>query len=137
MAQQPVKIDHGIILHDTPGILWPRIENPNSGYRLAITGCIRDTVTDAEDLALFMGNYLLSAYPQLLKKRYQLDKLPATEVQLLETIGQMRGCLRPGGVVDYEKAARLMLADLRSGATGKICLETPGLIESELSDITG
>jgi ribosome biogenesis GTPase A len=84
-----------------------------------------------------MGNYLLSAYPQLLKKRYQLDKLPATEVQLLETIGQMRGCLRPGGVVDYEKAARLMLADLRSGATGKICLETPGLIESELSDITG
>ena len=134
-AQQTIRISNDINLHDTPGVLWPKIENQNSGYRLAITSAIRDSVTDIVDIALFAGAYLLSAYPDLLLSRYLLDELPLSDIDLLEIIGKKRGCLGSGGRVDHEKAARVLLTDIRSGAMGGICLETPELIQSELNQL--
>lgn len=132
-SQQRIKISDNIILYDTPGILWPKIENPNSGYRLAVTGAIKDTVTDNEDMAWFAADYLLMNYPGVLKTRYSLTCLPDNANELLKIIGMQRGCLRSGGNVEYDKAAKLLLTDIRSGILGMISFETPKIIEAELA----
>lgn len=134
-SQQRIKIRDNIILYDTPGMLWPKILNDNSGYRLGITGAIKDTATDNEDMALFAADYLLIHYSELLKTRYQLTELPDSASELLEAIGRRRGCLRSGGRVEYDRAAKLFLTEIRSGALGAISLETPGIIESELAEL--
>jgi len=135
-SQQQIKISNNIILHDTPGLLWPKIENNNSGYRLAVTGAIKDTATDNEDMALFAAEYLLVYYPELLTARYQLPGLPNTATELLESIGRRRGCLKAGGQIEYDKASKLFLTDIRSGALGAISFETPEIIETELTELT-
>ena len=132
-SQQRIRISDNIMLHDTPGILWPKIENENSAYRLAITNAIRDAVTDVEDVALFAADYLLDSYPEYLRERYQLTGLPADANALLEMVARKRGCLRAGGQIAYDKAASVFLADIRSGKLGKISLETPAHVQSELT----
>ena len=134
-SQQQIKISNNIILHDTPGLLWPKIENPNSGYRLAVTGAIKDTATDNEDMALFAAEYLLVYYPGLLTARYQVANLPNTAEELLENIGRQRGCLRAGGRIDYDKTGKLLLTEIRSGALGTVSFETPEIIEAELAEL--
>lgn len=134
-TQQRIRIKDNIVLLDTPGMLWPKIENENSGYRLAITGAIKDTATDNEDMALFAADFLLLQYPTLLEKRYQLDGLPDTATELLEAIGRKRGCLRAGGHVEYDKVSKLFLTEIRSGALGAISFETPEIIETELAEL--
>ncbi len=129
--QQEIYLDNNIILSDTPGILWPRIENKNSGYRLAATGAIKDTAMEYEDVALYIIEYLLSAYADRLSTRYKYNDFPTTAEQALEEIGKRRGCLRAGGIVDTYKAADILLNDLRSGALGKLSFETPEIIETE------
>lgn len=129
--QQRINLGDGIVLSDTPGVLWPNIENPNSGYRLAATGAIKDTAMQNDDVAHFTAEFLLKAYPEAVKKRYQLDTLPDTEYELLEAIGKKRGCLRAGGVVDMDKVSKLLLTELRAGSLGRITLETPTMMEVE------
>ena len=131
-SQQRIRIGDNIMLHDTPGILWPKIDNPNSAYRLAITNAIRDAVTDKEDVALYAADYLLLHYPGQLRDRYGLSALPAEGVALLEEIARKRGCLRAGGQVAYDRAANIFLLDIRGGKLGKISLESPQQIEAEL-----
>jgi ribosome biogenesis GTPase A len=135
-AQQRIKIGDNIMLHDTPGLLWPKIENPHSGYRLAVTGAIKDTATDNEELALFAADYLLMAYPDTLKQRYQFNELPVDADELLEQIGRRRGCLRAGGRIEYDKVAKLFLTEIRSGKLGAISFETPRMIQNELKLLT-
>ncbi len=130
--QQRINLGDGIVLSDTPGVLWPNITNRNSGYRLAATGAIKDTAMQNDDVAHFTAEYLLSAYPQLLKTRYQLDILPETADELLDVIGKKRGCLRGGGHVDMDKVSKLLLTELRSGNLGGITLETPAMMELEM-----
>ncbi|MBV1920121.1 MAG: ribosome biogenesis GTPase YlqF [Pseudomonadales bacterium] len=130
-GQQRIKLDNGIVLFDTPGMLWPKVENPNSGYRLAASGAIKNTAMEYDDVAFYTAKYLLSAYPERLKERYELSTLPDTELELLETIGRQRGCLRGGGQVDLNKVSVLFLNELRAGALGPISLETPLLMEAE------
>ncbi len=130
-GQQRIKLDNGIVLFDTPGMLWPKVENPNSGYRLAASGAIKNTAMEYDDVAFYTAKYLLSAYPERLKERYELSTLPDTELELLETIGKQRGCLRGGGRVDLNKVSVLFLNELRAGALGPISLETPSLMEAE------
>ena len=130
-SQQRIKLDNGIVLFDTPGMLWPKVENPNSGYRLAASGAIKNTAMEYDDVAFYTAKYLLSAYPERLKERYELDTLPDTELEFLETIGKQRGCLRGGGQVDLNKVSVLFLNELRSGTLGPISLETPALMEAE------
>lgn len=129
--QQRIELGNGIILSDTPGILWPKFENANSGYRLAITGAVKNTAIEYEDIALYAADFLLQAYPELLRSRYKLKELPATDMELLDIIGRKRGCLRAGGVVDLHKASEVLINDIRTGVLGRISFETPDMIAHE------
>ncbi|MGY6275333.1 ribosome biogenesis GTPase YlqF [Methylomonas sp. MgM2] len=133
--QQRINLKNNIVLSDTPGVLWPNVENRNSGYRLAITGAIKDTAFQHDDIALFALEYLVTSYPEFLKRRYQIDNLPTDPVALLEAIGKNRGCLRSGQQIDLDKAAKLFLTELRAGVIGQISLETPEMIEKELTEL--
>ena len=130
-SQQRINLRNGIVLFDTPGILWPKVENENSGYRLAATGAIKDTAMTYEDVAFFTADYLLNAYPDFLKERFQLEELPNTEIDFFEMIGAQRGCLRSGGKVDLEKISKIFINEYRSGMLGRITLETPEIVAKE------
>ena len=134
-AQQRIDIGNGIILLDTPGMLWPNVENKNSGYRLATTGAIKDTAINHDHVAFFAAEYLLQHYPNLLQDRFQLDQLPENEQQLMEAIGKKRGCLRSGGHIELDKVSKILLTELRAGSIGKISLETPAIMEKELVEL--
>jgi ribosome biogenesis GTPase A len=129
--QQQIDIGNGTVLFDTPGILWPNVENENSGYRLAATGAIRDTAIEYSDIAYFVAGYLLEHYSQALAERYSLEETPADQVSLLDAVGKKRGCLGRGGLVDYDRASRIFINDLRAGALGPITFETPEMIVQE------
>ncbi|MBF0258250.1 MAG: ribosome biogenesis GTPase YlqF [Desulfamplus sp.] len=125
--QQRTAIKNRIDIYDTPGILWPVLENLNGAYRLAASGAISDTAIDYNDVALFTLKYLITRYPDALKERYLLsDSIDDNGGPLiLETIGASRGCLRKGGVVDIQKASELLIREFRSGKLGGISLESP------------
>ncbi|MBO2658075.1 ribosome biogenesis GTPase YlqF [Shewanella algae] len=130
-AQQRINLKNGIVLSDTPGILWPKVDNEASGYRLAVTGAIKDTAMEYEDVALFAAAYFLHAYPEAMMERYKLTSLPATDIELLEEIGRRRGALRNGGHIDLHKASELLLHEFRSGKIGQLSLETPEMAQAE------
>ena len=123
--QQRIRLPSGIMLSDTPGFLWPKIENANSGYRLAVTGAIKDTAIEYEDIAYYAAEYLLETYPERLKERYELETLPQSDHELMEAIALRRGCLRAGGHFDIYKVSTILLNELRSGALGPLSVETP------------
>lgn len=132
-AQQKIKLENGILLTDTPGFLWPKLSPPSCGYRLAITGAIKDTVFDYADIALYAAEYLLKAYPDALKKRYGLDELPETDLELLDVIGVRRGCTRKGGGVEIQKVSSILITELRAGLLGPISWETPEMTQLEVA----
>ncbi len=131
-AQQRIKLEGGINLLDTPGVLWPKVENEPGMYRLAVTGAVKDTAFEYDDIAFFAAEYLISAYPEALMERFKLETVPNNELELIAAIGRKRGCLRGGGQVDLNKASKLLLTELRAGQIGRISLETPRIIEQEL-----
>ena len=133
--QQRIKLDQGIVLLDTPGVLWPKLENKHGGYRLAITGAIKETAVSNDDIAMYAVDYFRVQYPALLRARYQLDELPIDEMSLLGMIGMKRGCLRAGGIVDLDRAAKILLTEFRDGTIGQISLETPAMVEKELIEM--
>lgn len=130
--QQRIKLEENITLIDTPGMLWPNIENENSGYRLAITGGIKETAFELPDVASYAAEYLLKAYPEKLTARFELDELPHTDIEFLEEIGRKRGCLRSGGVVDLDKISRIFVVEYRDNSIGQVSLETPEMIAEEM-----
>jgi len=134
-ANQMIDLKNGMVLSDTPGILWPRFENERSGYRLAASGAVRDTAIEYQDIALFTLEFLLRHYPDALCQRFKLKALPESPLQALEAIGRKRGCLRPGNVIDLHKAAELCLHELRAGKLGRITLETPDMVIEELAEL--
>ncbi len=115
----------GIVLVDTPGILWPKFETEAVGYRLAASGAIKDTAIDYDDVAIFAARWLLEAYPTALQERYKLEALPSEPIPLIEAIGRKRGCLVGGGEVDFNRAGELLLREMRSGKLGRVSLEKP------------
>lgn len=131
-TQQRIKLDNNVILTDTPGFLWPKLSPATCGYRLAVTGAIKDTVFDYADIALFAADYLLQTYPQAVMQRFQLTELPENDLALLDAIGVRRGAMRKGGVVDLEKAGTILITELRAGNLGPVTLETPDMVSSEL-----
>ena len=130
-GQHKINTEDGVILLDTPGILWPKIHNENSGYRLAATGAIRDTAMDVEDVAIYLSEFLLRHYPGLLLKRYELDVIPETEIEFLELMGVRRGCIKSGGQMNFERVSSILVNEFRSGKLGPISLETPQMIVRE------
>lgn len=133
--QQRINLQNGIVLSDTPGILWPKVENPHSGFRLAATGAVKDTAMEYDEVAFYTVEYLAQQYPERLKERYQLDELPESDLELMEAIGRKRGCLRAGGRVDLHKASEILLHELRGGTLGQITLELPEMITKELVEV--
>ena len=134
-GQQKINLRNGIMLLDTPGILWPKIENPQGSYRLGTTGAIKDTAVSYEDLAFFAAEFLLEAYPLRLKERFNIEELPRSEIALLEIIGAQRGCLRAGGRVDLERVSTIFINELRAGLLGPLGFETPEVIEAEMQQV--
>lgn len=123
-AQKKYSVHNGMALSDTPGILWPKIEDQDSGYRLAASGAIKDTAIEHEMVAAYAAGFLLQDYPERLQERYKLKTLPQGQDALLDEIGRKRGCLRPGGVVDRHKASEILLTEMRAGKLGQITFET-------------
>lgn len=141
--QQRVDLARHISLCDTPGVLWPNVENPASGVRLAITGAIRPTAFDFTEVACQAAELLSRDYPERLAERYDWHRQTAASglqdaaddpVALLTHIGKQRGALGPGGEVDYDKAGHLLLNDLRSGKLGRLTLEHPAEVDLELAE---
>lgn len=131
-SQQRIKLDNHVILTDTPGFLWPKLNPPSCGYRLAITAAIKDTVFDYADIAMFAADYFIKAYPERIKARYQLSELPETEIELLDLIARQRGFMRKGGLADLHKASEILVNEFRSGMLGRISLETPEMVAVEI-----
>jgi len=123
-AQQRIRLENNIVLHDTPGFLWPKLEPEDCGYRLAITGGIKDTVTEKEDIAYYAVEYLMENYPALLCERYQIDELPQQPIDVMDEIARNRACMKKGGIADLYRVSEIVLNDYRSGALGQITLET-------------
>ncbi len=133
--QQRININDDFVLFDTPGVLWPKVENEAGMYRLAVSGAVKDTAFEYEDIAFFAADYLLKAYPETLIERFKLTSLPKNELEVLEAIGKKRGCLRGGGRVDLNKASKILLTELRACKVGRITFETPFMIEQELIEV--
>ena len=123
--QKRVHIGDELTIYDTPGVLWPKIENEEASYMLAASGAVRETAMDNAEVAARAGVYLLREYPELLRARYKLTELPAGGLELLEAVGRKRGCLVKGGDVDLTKAAGILLNELRAGQIGRISLQKP------------
>lgn len=139
-AQQRVDIGNGVVLRDTPGVLWPNLDNINSGFRLAITGAIKDTAIDSADVAAFAADYLAFQYPQYLQQRYGVQRPEGltTEwdaVNILEQIGHERGTIARGGLVDFDRVGKLLLTEIRAGVLGPMTLETPPMMNAELQQL--
>ena len=125
-SKQWIVLDCGIELLDTPGILWPKFEDPVVGEKLALIGSIRDEVLDTEQLASRLLEILAEGYPAALAGRFKLEgALPAEGYALLELAARRRGCLVSGGEPDTERAASLVLEEYRGGKLGRISLERP------------
>ncbi|WP_339145791.1 MULTISPECIES: ribosome biogenesis GTPase YlqF [unclassified Sutcliffiella] len=124
-AQQWVKVGKELELLDTPGILWPKFEDQEVGYRLATTGAIKDTIINLQDIAVFALRFLTDAYPERLMDRYGLEEIPEDIVELFDAIGSKRGCKMSGGLIDYDKTAELIIREIRSEKLGKLSLERP------------
>ena len=131
--QQNINIGDGITLVDTPGMLWPNVHHLHSGYRLALLGSIKDTAMDYADVGFFGARYLLKQYAPRLTDRYEIEPIPDSELSAIEAIGRRRGCLGKGNVVDIDRASRILITDIRSGALGRLTFETPATIEHEVA----
>ena len=134
-GQQKIVIGNGITLLDTPGMLWPKVENPKSGLRLAAVGSVKDTAMEYEDVAAFIVNHLLKHRPEVATDFYQFDSPALDMIDFFDRLGQKRGCLGKSGVVDYERVSRIIVTDFRKAALGKITLETPEEIQKEIADL--
>lgn len=121
---QWVRLNKQVELLDTPGILWPRFEDPEAGLKLAMIGSIREEVLNTEELSLELLKFLNGNYKGLLQERYGIEEEEEPAAQL-EEIAHKRGCLKKGGESDTQKAAAILLEEFRSGKLGRITLEMP------------
>ena len=125
-GKQWVNVDTGLLLLDTPGILWPKFDDPNVGMMLAYTGAVKEGVIDLEELAARLMELLLKFYPQTLRDRYKVEAEPDTPgYVLLEEAGRKRGYLLVRGEIHTERMAKVLLDEYRSGKLGHFTLESP------------
>ncbi|SFA74310.1 MULTISPECIES: ribosome biogenesis GTPase YlqF [unclassified Bacillus (in: firmicutes)] len=124
-AQQWIKVGKELELLDTPGILWPKFEDQEVGMKLAVTGAIKDTLLNLQDLVVFSLRFLEKRYPERLKERFKLEAVPENIVEMFDHIGVLRGCLKAGGIVDYDKVSELVIREIRSEKFGPLTFERP------------
>ncbi len=125
--QQRHKLSDSIVLIDSPGLLWPKIQDPVVGFLLATIHAIGANAVVDEEIAEFLAATLLQRYPTLLMRRYGIERHDLNGEEILEAIAIKRGCLRKGtgGELDKEKAARILLKEYRHGILGRTSLESP------------
>ena len=123
-GKQWLGLQNDMLLLDTPGILWPKFEDPHTGLALAFCGSIRDEILSREDLALELIKVLEVRYPEELKTRYKLEELGETSLETMERIAEKRGFILSGKRIDYTRTARTVLDEFREGRIGLITLET-------------
>lgn len=125
-GKQWVTVNGGLQLLDTPGILWPKFEDPEVGMMLAYTGAVKEGVIDLEELACRLMRLLWTRYPETLRQRYGLEAQPdATGYELLEQAGKKRGYLLARGEIHTERMAKVLVDEFRSGKLGRFSLEVP------------
>lgn len=125
-GKQWVTVDSGLQLLDTPGILWPKFEDPEVGMMLAYTGAVKEGVIDVEELAYRLMELLHKYYPQTLLERYKVEAPQGTPGwELVEIAGRKRGYLVSGGEVNMERMSKVLLDEFRGGKLGKFTLEMP------------
>ncbi len=124
-AQQWIKVGKVLELLDTPGILWPKFEDQETGYKLALTGAIKDTILNLQDICVYGLRFLERNYPDRLLERYRLEEIPEDIVELFNEIGKRRGCLMSGGEVDYDKVSELVIREIRGLQFGAMSFEKP------------
>jgi ribosome biogenesis GTPase A len=131
---QQIDLRNGIVLSDTPGLLWPVMSDQAAAYRLATTGAIGANALDYTDVGLFAAEFMLRRYREQLLSRYQLTAAPESPTSLLEQIGRRLGCLMAGGEIDMHRAAEAFLRELRAGKLGRVSFEEP---ETGTNDVAG
>ncbi len=125
-GKQWVTVDSSLLLLDTPGILWPKFEDPNVGMMLAYTGAVKESIIDSEELAYRLMELLWKYYPDTVRQRYKVDMPPETPgYELLEEAGRKRGYLLARGEINTERMAKVLLEEYRSGKLGHFTLEMP------------
>ncbi len=125
-GKQWVTVDGGLLLLDTPGILWPKFDDPNVGMMLAYTGAVKEDILDIEELSCFLMELLWKRYPQSIIDRYGIEAEPDTPgYELLDKAGKKRGYLLSRGMIDTERMAKVLLDEYRSGKLGRFTLELP------------
>ncbi len=125
-GKQWVTVDNGLLLLDTPGILWPKFEDPEVGMMLAYTGAVKEDIMDIEELSCRLMTLLATRYPKVLAERYGIE-IPAevNGYDLLQITGKKRGFLMARGEINTERMARVLLDDYRAGKLGKLTFELP------------
>ena len=125
-GKQWVTVDNGLLLLDTPGILWPKFEDPEVGMMLAYTGAVKEDIMDIEELACRLMTLLATRYPKVLTERYGIE-IPEeiNGYDLLQITGKKRGFLMARGEINTERMARVLLDDYRAGKLGKLTFEMP------------
>ena len=125
-GKQWVTVDKDLLLMDTPGILWPKFEDPNVGMMLAYTGAVKDGVMDLEELACRLIELLWKRYPDMVRERYGIDCEPDVPGwELLEMAGKKRGYLLARGEINTERMAKVLVDEFRGGKLGRLTLELP------------
>ncbi len=124
-GKQWLRLNNGMQLLDTPGILWPKFEDPRAGLNLAFCGSIKDEILDVPTLGMELIGVLMEKYPQMLMERYKLEELGETPLETMEAMAMKRGCIMSGKRIDYERIGKLVLDEFRSAKIGRITLEYP------------
>ncbi len=122
-GKQWLTLTNGMQLLDTPGILWPKFEDPNVGLNLAFCGSIKDDILGVQDLGFELIRVLGENYPDLMKERYKLDDVSEETLENMDNIARKRGFIMSGGRIDYERTGRTILDEFRGGKIGRITLE--------------
>ena len=125
-GQQWVTIAKGLELLDTPGVLWPKFEDPSVGFALAATGAIKEDVFDRQDAVQLLLDFMLQKYPEALASKYAVTVEEGETAQTaMAKIATARGCLKAGGMLDLDKVDQLVLRDFRSGRLGRFTVDEP------------
>lgn len=125
-GQQWVTIAKGLELLDTPGVLWPKFEDPSVGFALAATGAIKEDVFDRESAVELLIDFLLKNYTQELATKYTVSLEEGDDVNaVMAKIATSRGCLKAGGLLDIDKVVQLVLRDFRAGRIGRFTIDKP------------
>lgn len=133
-GKQWVHLSDSLDLLDTPGVLWPKLEDQRSAKRLAATGAISDAVFDMQEVVTELISELSVRYPEALARRFKLDGLDEDPALTVVRIGRNRGCVVAGGTVDMEKTYKLIIKEYREGRIGAISLDWPGEFEGKDND---